>query len=404
MQPMRANGLPHLGAMLLACGVALLVLLAGRVLAVYREAENIAAVAPELFPIKNQGLAFQRLAARTNGVLPLYGSSELLGPAGARASDFFSTTPTGFQVSPVGKAGATALITLEKLGALAGEFRGRKVVISISSAYFASGITSYWYEGNFSPFAVSELTFGNEFDRALKRDIAVRLLHFPHTLEKIPVTEFALQRLAAGTLLDDLGFYLVWPLGMLENLILDLQDHFAALSYLRREHKRAPARLPQAIDWSTLIANADNAVARSEEPNASTVGSQKQPLPGSADAWFKTRMNRASEWKDFELLLRSLAQIHAKPLLINMPLDGCFYDRGGVSAAARREYYDRVEALAARYHFALVNFQEHDEDARFLAAQPPDLRQVPSAHLSAKGWMYYNRVLDAFYHDRLPQS
>ncbi|HET9418333.1 MAG TPA: D-alanyl-lipoteichoic acid biosynthesis protein DltD, partial [Chthoniobacterales bacterium] len=181
MQPVRGNGLPHLCAMLLASGVTLLILLAGRVLAVHREAKNIAAVAPELFPLKNQGLAFQRLAARTDGVLPLYGSSELLGPAGARASDFFRTAPTGFQVSPVGKAGATTLITLEKLGAIGRQFRGRRVVISISSAYFASGVTSYWYEGNFSPFAVSELTFDNEFDLALKRDIAARLLEFPHT-------------------------------------------------------------------------------------------------------------------------------------------------------------------------------------------------------------------------------
>jgi poly-D-alanine transfer protein DltD len=177
-----------------------------------------------------------------------------------------------------------------------------------------------------------------------------------------------------------------------------------ALSHLCREHKPVPPRLPQVLDWTTLIAKADDAVAQLEETNASTVRSQKQPVPGGADAWFKTRMNQAREWEDFELLLRSLAEIQAKPLLINMPLDGRFYDGAGVSAAARREYYDRIQALARRYHFALVNFQEHDEDARFLAPQPPELRQVPSAHLSAKGWMYYNRVLDAFYHDRIPQT
>jgi D-alanine transfer protein len=404
MEPVRGNGLPHLCAMLLACGVSLALLLAGRVVAVHHEAKSVAAVVPELFPLKNQGLAFQRLCVQTPGVLALYGSSELLGPPGVRAGDFFRTGPTGFQVSPVGKAGATSLIMLEKLGALGREFHGRKVVISISSSWFASGVTSYWYEGNFSPFAVSQLTFDDELDLRLKHDIAARLLEFPHTLEKTPIVEFALRRLASGGWLDAFGFYAVWPLGKLENTIMDLQDHFAALSYLRRAQKRAPVRRPQNLDWPTLIAKADDAATRAEEYNTSAVRSQKQPLPGSGDAWFRTRMNRAREWSDFELLLRSLTEIDAKPLLINMPLDGGFYDAMGVSAAARRDYYDRIQVLARRYHFALVKFQEHDQDARFLGRGGPQSRQVPSPHLSAKGWMYYNRALDDFYHDRLPQG
>jgi D-alanine transfer protein len=398
------KGLPHLFAMIIACGLTLLVLLAGRAVAVHREATNVAAVAPELFALKNQGLAFQRVTARSNGVLPLYGSSELLGPPGARASDFFRTAPTGFQVSPVGKPGATSLIMLEKLAALGRDFRQRKVAISISSAWFASGVTSYWYEGNFSPFAVSELTFNNDLDLALKRDIAARLLEFPHTLKRTPIVEFALRRLASGGRLDAIGFYAVWPLGKLENTIMDLQDHFAALGFLRRQREPAPMLRPQTVDWASLIAKADEAIARADDSKASRVGSQHLPVPGTADAWFSTRMDRAPEWRDFELLLRSLSEIHANPLLINIPLDGRFYDTAAVSSSARRKYYDRIQALAQRYHFALVEFQEHDEDTRFLAPQAPRNRQVPSPHLSAKGWMYYNRTLDDFYHDRLPQG
>jgi D-alanine transfer protein len=403
MQAVHTKGLPHLCAMLLACGLTLGILSTGRLMAVHREAQDVAGVAPEIFSLKNQGVAFQRLAAVTPGILPLYGSSELLSPAGIRAGDFFRTAPTGFEVSPVGKAGATSLIMLEKLGALSHQFRGRKVAISISSAWFASGVTSYWYDGNFSPFAVSALTFDDDLELSLKHDIAVRLLEFPHTLEKTPIVEFALQRLAAGDWIDDIGFYAVWPLGKLENTIMDLQDHFAALSYLRREQKPAPVPRSQILDWPTLIAQTDERAAHAED-NATVVRSPREPLPGSADAWFKTRMNSAREWGDFELLLRGLTEIHAKPLLIDMPLDGYFYDTKGVSAAARQDYYERIEALARRYRFELVTFQEHDRDTRFLARRLPDTRVVPSPHLSAKGWMYYNRALDDFYHDRLPRG
>ena len=77
--------------------------------AVHLEHATIRSTAPELFPLKNQGLAFQRAAARAPNVLPLYGSSELTAvPVPERANIFFRTAPTGFQVSPVGAGGASS--------------------------------------------------------------------------------------------------------------------------------------------------------------------------------------------------------------------------------------------------------------------------------------------------------
>ena len=49
-----------------------------------------------------------------------------------------------------------------------------------------------------------------------------------------------------------------------------------------------------------------------------------------------------------------------------------------------------------RYHFLLVEFEGHDEDPAFLIRY--------ESHLTAKGWMYYNRALDDFFHGRMPRS
>ena len=100
------QAMPHLFAGLIALGVAATVLLGGGIVAVHLEHATIASTAPELFPLKKQGLAFQRAAAHARSVLPLYGSSELvIPPLPERASIFFRTAPTGFQVSPVGAGG-----------------------------------------------------------------------------------------------------------------------------------------------------------------------------------------------------------------------------------------------------------------------------------------------------------
>ena len=109
-------------------------------------------------------------------------------------------------------------------------------------------------------------------------------------------------------------------------------------------------------------------------------------------------MNTAPGLMDLELLLRVLAKIHARPLLLSMPLDGQNFDQSGVSRSAREAYYSKVRAMAQRYNFALAEFEEHDNDPTFLDSKSFYV------HLTAKGWMFYNRVLDDFFHERVPHT
>jgi D-alanine transfer protein len=399
-------GLPHLFPALITCGLVAAILLAGRTIAIHVEESTISATAPEAFSLKNQGLAFQRAAARAPDVLPLYGSSELLMGVPDRASAFFRTAPTGFQLSPVGKAGTTSMIMLQNIGALGSELHGKKVAISLSPIWFWGVIRPYWYEGNFSLLAASKLAFGSALDFELKREIASRMLDFPRTLAKNPLLEFALRRLASGKPLDRIVFYILWPLAKIQNAILDLQDHFAALIYIRHEAKPAPTRHPKVLDWPKLIAKAGEQEPADSDENkkGKASGSKEQTIAGSRDEWFRERVNEAREWGDFELLLSTLARIDARPLLLSMPLDGQYYDRVGVSRPVRECYYQRMRALARQYNFALVEFEEHDEDPTFLYRRVQDTEPVPSTHLAAKGWMFYNRVLDDFFHGRVPRS
>src|ERR1700746_1527397 len=173
---------PHVFSALIACALTAAILCGGRLLAIYLEKRTIHSTAPRDFFIKNQGLAFERAAARTPDILLLYGSSELIDPIPNRPSDFFSSEPTGFQVCPVGKAGTTSLIILQKLGALGSELRDRKIAISLSASSFLMPARPEYYSGNFSLPAASGLLFGDAIDFDLKTAIAKRMLQFPDTL------------------------------------------------------------------------------------------------------------------------------------------------------------------------------------------------------------------------------
>jgi D-alanine transfer protein len=383
---------------LVAIALAAIILFAAERIVIHLERATIVSTAPDTFGLKNQGLAFQRAAAHARNVLPIYGSSELLLPATPeRGNIFFRTAPTGFQLSPVGAGGANPLIILQKVGALGSHLRGKKLAISLSPGWFLTANPSWkGYKANFSLMAASEMVFGSAVDFELKRDIASRMLECPSTFEKSPFLEFALTRLASGRWLDRVVFCALSPAGKLQTGLLELEDHLSACNHIRRRIKPAPQLHPETVDWPQLIAK----VSKTKPTDASEIKQasrfDRQITPGSRDAGFRSGVNASPAWIDLELLLRALAQVHARPLILSMPIAGDFYDHAGVSRAAREAYYTKLRALVQRYHFAIAEFEGFDEDPAFLIRH--------QSHVTAKGWVYYDRALDDFFHGRLPRS
>jgi D-alanine transfer protein len=374
---------PHLSSALIACVLPVVILCSGRLLAIYLEDKTIHATAPQDFFIKNEGLAFERAAARNPDILLLYGSSELIDPIPNRASDFFANAPTGFQVCPVGKQGTTSLIILQKLGALGSDLRGRKVAISLSPSWFLRpAVKPDFYAGSFSLPAASHMLFGHALDWNLKAEIAKRMLQFPDTLKKAGVLQLAAACFASGHPLDRIVLIAIWPLGKLQNALLDLEDHFEALTYILAEGKQFPhwLRLSSLHKTQPQQPSHHTHLPVTPEPVAA--------ISPANDVAFRARVAAASEWIDLELLFRTLKELRAQPLILSIPLDP--YAVRGISRSAHQIYYDKLRELAQRYHFPLIEFEDHDADPAFLIAH--------REHPTPKGWMYYNRALDDFFH------
>jgi len=377
-------GTPHLFSALVACAVVIAILCSGRLLAIYLEGKTVHWIAPRDFFIKNQGLAFERAAARRPDILLLYGSSELIDPIPNRASDFFSSAPTGFQVCPVGKAGTTSLIILQKLGALGSELHGRKIAISLSaSSFLTPALRPEFYAGNFSLLAANGILFGDAIDLNLKTAIAKRMLQFPETLPEDGLLELAAGCLASGRPVDRIILMAIWPLGKLQNVMLDLQDHFEALVYILGGGKPIP-------NWLRPI-HPHKVHSRKSSDGEDQHTESFDAIRPARDAAFRARIIAASEWTDLELLFRTLAELKAEPLILSMPIDA--YAARGVSRSAREVYYDRMRELAQRYRFPVIEFEQHDADPAFLIAH----RDAHREHPTPRGWMAYNRALDDFF-------
>src|SRR5437660_12741149 len=116
---------PHLFSAVIAVGVAATILFAGWTAAIHLERRTLGWTAPQQFQLKNQGMVFQRTAARARRVLPLDGSSELIIGVADRANKFCQNAPTGVEVSAVGTVGATSLVTFQRMAAPGSDLRAK---------------------------------------------------------------------------------------------------------------------------------------------------------------------------------------------------------------------------------------------------------------------------------------
>jgi D-alanine transfer protein len=315
-------------------------------------------------------------------------------PIPDKAALFFRRYPTDFEVCPVGKAGSTSLILLQKFAAVGSAMRGRKVAISISPSWFFSAEPHVrYYEGNFSVLQADELVFGSELSPELKRAATLRVLDYPQTTRRSALLDFAARHLVGNSLADRALYLAALPLGRLETALLRAQDDFQTVLFIHAQHRlRAePHRRPQALDWDAMLARASRQDAEPESPpDDDEIDARAERKLGTV--LFLKILAEAREWTDLELLLRELRELGAEPLLLTMPANPRYLQHLGVSRSARESYLTRLHALADRYSMPLVDFQEHEDDPNFLAGMHD--------HLSAEGWMFYNKALDDFYHRR----
>ncbi len=413
---------PHLASALAAVILGVVVLEAFGFYARSLEYRSITALAADeaiierngkLAPVKNQGTALQQAALDTGCLLPVYGSSELnLLAAYTRPfhpTILFRDRPTGFTIFPVGKAETTCLIILQKLAAVGPALQGRKVAVSLSPYWFFERLTARAdaYAGNFSDLHAGELAFDTGLSLQLRQDAARRMLQFPATVANRPLLRFALENLADGSPLSLACYDAVLPLGIMHNAILRYQDHWSVVCYLWKHPEKTSSptspRSAPPLDWPMLHRQADALYRAHSNNNEFGLDNEKWDRElrqetlrlrnTRSDEAFLRTLERNQEWVDLELLLRELNELGARPLLLSMPIHGGWYDQCGVTYTARRAYYEKLRAISARYHAAVVDFADHDADQSFC--------RDTLGHLAPNGLLYYDQVFDGFFHDAI---
>lgn len=405
------NRLPHLVA---AAAAILAAAAAGLVFSVYaRRTENkyVHAVAAQDHAEISRGIAIERAALQQPDLLLIYGASELvLLQTEYEATRFFSTYPTGFMVFNAATKGGSSLTVAQRLAALGGELRGRRIIFAIGPAIMTMApfgdVAERHYEGNFSELHALELVFNPRLSQETKRMAAERMLGFPKTLDRKRLLKFSLTLLARPSPASTVLHYLSWPLGQLQLAILRLQDHEATVRYI---HQLSAAeveirREPRTLDWDALVEQAEVEQIENSDSNPYAVDNSQWnkikelfEVPaalGSRDEDFLNDVTIAREWKDLELALRVIHELGADALIMSSPMNVPLWETLGVSEHAQNRYYQLLHAVVDPFGVPLLDGQEW--------GRIPYFSMDLASHASRKGWIYVDQRLDQIYRGSLP--
>ena len=410
---------PHLPPAAAAVGTVMLLFLAAHLLVHLLLPSQMAGFASRLSPVRLTGNALQTRAFELRGVLPIYGSSELDHHSPNRPDIFFRNRPTGFSVFPVGHAGTSTLVLLQKLAAAGRVVRGHKVAVFLSPSWFAKDEMPSRALVNLAAPQLGAWLFDSPLSLRLKGRIARRMEDYSESYRDQPLIAEAVRCLAQPTSGSRLVFDSLVPLGKLQNVLFGALEDVAILGEMQRDQR--PAHVPRlplsrpGIDpqpmipteplsvgeprWDRLAweAEADD-IARADGTRYSattrfdTKDRPDRPLrvnpPGSKDGSFLQKQAHSAEWTDLVLLMEVLRSLKARPLFISQPFNGTYTDLSGVSEQARRAYYDQLAHAVEPYNIPVADFSDHEQDRMFFN---------DSNHPSGKGWIYYDRALDHFY-------
>lgn len=346
------------------------------------------------FTEKDQGIQVQMEAVRRQDVMPIYGSSELRTKMEMKGDEFFRKMPTGFQLCPVGAAGNTTLMMAQKIAAQGTALRGQKMAFIISHTWFRRPETpSAQMQGNFSPLQAISFLQDEALDEELRSRFLKRMIAYPKAMESYPVINDYLNSMVEQGWIAETKKCVLGPVLRLQRAWYSLEDRldvFEALFKYDMLNRGRWTEDPKTVPWSKLIMEKEREVSEEKKRVNQEIADHND---GSRDEVFLSSMRSSKEWDDFALLLDTLKYFQADPLIITVPLPGPSLDRHHVTRKARDYYYDRIESMCRKRVIACETFSDQDMAIDFLIGS--------GTHLETKGWLYVNRLLDDFFHNRV---
>ncbi|HUW64330.1 MAG TPA: D-alanyl-lipoteichoic acid biosynthesis protein DltD [Spirochaetia bacterium] len=345
-----------------------------------------------------QSSTVQHQAMLSRDILPLFGSSELRSGGGFAPGVVFAGKPTGFTTFYVGGAVFQRLPHAINLTGQ-DDLNNRKLVILLPSDWFFSGLAAPPFAKNFSSLQVYQMLFSPSLPAPLRQAIIKRILQYPQVLNKYHILDSFLKSYENTGWKASITHLALWPIARLDFASMQLQDAIMTIQNMKKLNPKMVARnsLTSAgerpLPWNQFRVQATK---QGKSAITNQYGVDNRRLANFVDAQrkdsqSKARIDKSPEYYDLELLLKVLKAKGAMPLFVILPYNGPYRDFTGFPAGERQLHYQRLRQLVSQYGFPFADLSSR-------AYVPYYFND--SVHLSGRGWVDIDEILDNFYHNK----
>jgi D-alanine transfer protein len=363
---------------------------------VLKKRENVEAIGLNPEPEVLYGSILQTKAIKTQGIVPIYGSSELGTGFEFNPTKVFANKPTGFTPFIIGRGSVQSLVNVLNLAAQ-DDLKDKKLVFTFSPDWFAAknGLASERLAMNSSALHVYQIILNPKISQDLKKEIAHRILEIPEVIKDYPDLKRLLETYESEDWASKTKRIGLWPLAEVKLAALEIQDARHVLPLLEKAKHKAKAYPESAMDsnraWDKLL---DRSVHRGHELitndlNILDSSYASHTEAGKKGSWKNLKLYPSKEYQDFELLLRILEEKGADPLFVLIPANGRWADYADFPVSERKDYYHRIQGLIQEHGFHIADFSDKEYDLYFM--QDP-------WHIGLKGWVEVNKAIDDFVH------
>ena len=355
--------------------------------------------------LKVVGSALDKAATKRADMMPIVGASEVyMRNSNFDTSHIFNNFPTGFTPFQITSNAITSVGMAEIFIGLGDKIKGKKIIVSYTPSTFEQSLDSRDYIHNFSRLHLYELVLSNKITFPTKQKLTTRLLRYRGVFASDPLITWSVQNLGKNTLGNNLLYYAAYPLLYMQAAILAAEDHWVTVQSINslQQKGRAIRHVSSPIQWDVLLEKAR--IIQQQNTTADPYGIDNtiwtrsyrnfhSEVPGSKDKEYLAKLEHSEEWEDLKILLTVLKELGATPLILGRPIPGAFYEAQGISAEARSVFYKKLHEVTDPFGFKVIDFHEFEMDKLFGEDRYP--------HTGREGWVYVNRAMDDFFHDRL---
>lgn len=348
---------------------------------------------------KYQGIAMQTEAAKREDNLFIYGSSEV---GGTRSGDpfhpgnFFPNKKDGFQVELIGRAYCQSLIQAMNIGALGNHLKGKKVVFIISPQWFdKTGLTLKNLKVNFSEEQFYAYMNNKNISIDLKRKVAERILKIIGKNDYMKEVKAYCSLIAKDDPYNELKLIAEKPYYNARAFLLELRDKIQTLGMIDNANKEI---FDRGLNNGLTI----NLGRELQELSGYSINNPfgfdnilylktfKNEIPLMKKFTHNISVNNSLEFQDLKILLETFKEQGIDPLIVDLPMNGRWYDYCGIDSQERKLYYTKINSIVKPYSFHLLDMSKYEYAEHAFR---------DSTHLEWKGWIYIDEDIDKYYHE-----